>query len=136
MNRCKSPRKLLALGAAFLSAAPVPARAQTLHAAAVLPAPLCAPAAPATPPGRVRIDGWFGPSVNDSLVIVVDDTVRWRGVYRLCSEAPASPTVPWLPASSDSIRDVAVIRGDRVRALYHLGGHHPSALIIATRRGP
>ena len=136
MNRCKSPLKVLALGAAFLSTAPVPTRAQTPHGRPVLPAPVCALPAAVTPPGRVRIDGWFGPSVNDSLVILVDDTVQWRGVYRLCSEASVSPNVPWLPASSDSIRNVSVIKGDTVRALYHLGGHHPSALIIGTRRGP
>ena len=135
MNTCKSPLTVLVFGAGFLSAAPVPARAQTPHSAS-LPAPVCAPPAAVTPPGRIRIDGWFGPRVNDSLVIVVDDTVRWRGVYRLCSEAPASPTVPWVPASADSVRDVSVIRGDRVRALYHLGGRYPSALIIATRRWP
>ncbi len=77
--------------------------------------PVCAPAAARAPAGRLRIDGWFGPNVDDSLIIVVDGSVRWRGLYRLCSEVPASATVRWLPAGSGSIRNLSVIRGDTVR---------------------
>ncbi len=124
------------LAAAVSSTVPAAARAQTPLRATVSPPPTCAPPAAQAPAGRVRIDGWFGPRVNDSLIIVVDGTERWRGLYRLCSESPASGTVPWLPASSDSIRNLSVISGDTVRATFHLGGSHPSVMIIETRRRP
>src|SRR5207245_9525651 len=125
-----------ALGASVSSTAAVAVRAQAPQGVTVSRPPVCAPPAARAPAGRLRIDGWFGPSVNDSLIIVVDDTVRWRGLYRLCSEAPASETMPWLPATGDSIRDVSVIHGDTVRTTFHVGGPHPSALIIVTRRRP
>src|SRR5437870_8063873 len=108
----------VSLLAAVLSAAPFAVHAQTPRRTTAPLAPACAPPAAVTPPGRIRIDGWFGPGVDDSLIIVVDDTVRWRGLYRLCSEAPASETVPWLPATGDSIRDVSVIHGDTVRTTF------------------
>jgi hypothetical protein len=128
--------KISLLAAAVSSTVPVAGRAQTPLKATVSPPPVCAPPAAQAPPGRVRIDGWFGPSVNDSLIILVDGTVRWRGLYRLCSESPASGTASWLPAIPDSIRNVSEITGDTVRATFRLGGSHPSALIIETRRSP
>ena len=122
------------LTTAVLLTAQSPLRAQTPHHLAVSPSPVCAPPAAKAPAGRLRIDGWFGPNLDDSLIIVVDDSVRWRGLYQLCSEAPASPTVAWLPSRADSIRNVLVIKGDTVRTTYHLGGRHPSALVIETLR--
>jgi len=136
MHRFKTLPKISILAAAVSSSVPAAARAQTPAKATVSPPPVCAPPVARAPAGRVRIDGWFGPAVNDSLIIVVDNTVRWRGLYRLCSESPASGTVPWLPDSSDSIRNVSVITGDTVRATFHVGGSHPSAVIIETRRRP
>ena len=136
MHRFKILPKISLLAAAVSLTVPAAARAQTPPRATVSRPPVCAPPAAQAPAGRVRIDGWFGPGVNDPLIIVVDGTVRWRGLYRLCSESPASGTVPWLPASSDSIRNVSVITGDTVRATFHLGGSHPSAMIIETRRRP
>jgi len=136
MHQFKILPKISLLAAAVSSTALAAARAQTLPKQTVSPPPVCAPPVARAPAGRVRIDGWFGPGVNDSLIIVVDDTLRWRGLYRLCSESPASATVPWLPLSPDSVRNVSVITGDTVRATFHLGGPHPSAMIIETRRRP
>jgi hypothetical protein len=100
-------------------------------------APVCAPPAALPPADRVRIDGWFGPRLNDSLVIVVDGRERWRGLYRLCSEAPAlSARVAWMPATADSVRSVQVVHGAAARQTYGIGGTRPSALLIETLRGP
>jgi hypothetical protein len=108
--------------------------AQVPHAAARASVPVCAPASATGRAGHVRIDGWFGAGLNDSLVIVVDGTERWRGLFRLCSEAPASASVSWLPTNPDSMRNVVVIKGDTVRTTYRIGGLRPSALIVETRR--
>ena|SRR5437016_3733891 len=136
MHRSKMVAKISILAAAVSSTAPLVVRAQNPQTATASPPPVCAPPAARASVGRVRIDGWFGPGVNDSLIIVVDGTVRWRGLYRLCSESPASQTVPWLPATSDSIRNLSVITGDTVRTTFHMAGSHPSAVIIETRRKP
>jgi len=136
MHRYQVLFKMSLLAAAASSTVSAAARAQTPPRATVSPPPTCAPPAAQVPAGRVRLDGWFGPRVNDSLIIVVDRTERWRGLYHLCSESPASETVPWLPGSSDSIRNISVISGDTVGATFHLGGSHPSAMIIETRRRP
>jgi hypothetical protein len=101
---------------------------------AVEPWRICAPPAAVAPAGHIRIDGWFGPTVNDSLVFVVNGREHWRGLYVLCTDerAVAAGSTTWRLAATDSIRSLYVIRGDTVRRAFHIGGINPSAMIIET----
>lgn len=101
---------------------------------AAKPLRICAPPAAVAPAGHIRIDSWFGPTVNDSLVVIVNGREEWRGLYVLCTDkrAGAVSSTTWRLAATDSIRSLYVIRGDTVRRSFHIGGIKPSAMIIET----
>jgi hypothetical protein len=71
----------------------------------------------AAPAGAVRIDGpgAFGPHVNDSLIVQVDNRERWRGALQSCvREVPglSFDLGPW-QAADDTLEVTSLDRTSR-----------------------
>lgn len=89
---------------------------------------------PYQPPvaGTIRIDGpgAFGPQVDDSLIVRVDSSERWRGALHACVRETPGLSIDFKPwqAAGDTLEAIAFDRTELRR--------HPSVwrLDLVTRR--